>query len=52
MTFGTIASPDEVAVMARVLDAYCMQAGIVERENIATQIVALSRVAFARKTSF
>ena len=37
MKFGTIASPEQVAAMARVLDAYCKQAGItsqVERENI------------------
>lgn len=41
---GTMATPDQLAVMARVLDAYCKLAGIenqVERETIAAQIVAL-----------
>ena len=44
MKFGGVASPEELAVMDRVLDAYCAQAGVtnqVERENIAAEIVAL-----------
>ena len=44
MRFGAVARPEEVAVMARVLDSYCNQAGItsqVERENVAAQILAL-----------
>ena len=47
MKFGTIASPEQVAAMARVLDAYCKQAGItsqVERENLAAQIMALFEI--------
>ena len=44
MKFGTVAGPDQVATMARALDAYWKQGGIMsqtERENIAAKSVAL-----------
>ena len=44
MKIRTVAGPDEVAAMGRVLDAYCKHAGItgqVERENVAARILAL-----------
>ena len=44
MKIRTVAGPDEVAAMGRVLDAYCKHAGItgqVERENVTARILAL-----------
>ncbi len=53
--FGTTASPDQIPVMARVLDAYCKQAGItnqVERENFDAPIMRFSKLVLPMKTSF
>src|SRR5688572_13918999 len=48
MKFGTIANPQQVAVMARVVSAYCKHAGIepgsAAREDIATKILALHEI--------
>jgi hypothetical protein len=48
MKFGAIAGPQQVAVMAHVVDAYCRHAGIapgsVEQDNIAAKIVALYEI--------
>lgn len=44
MKFGAVAGPEYVAVMGRVLDTYCRQAGVtskVECENVAARIIAL-----------
>ena len=42
--FGVVASPEEVEMLARVLDAYCNHAGIpkhaAEREHVAAMIFA------------
>jgi hypothetical protein len=43
MMSGVVACPEQVEMLARVLDAYCSHAGIVgrvEREDIATIILA------------
>lgn len=43
--FGVAAHPEQVAMMVRVLDAYCREAGIVARtadqDGVAATIVAL-----------
>jgi hypothetical protein len=52
MKFGTVAGPRQLAVMERVLIAYCKQAGIesqVERENVAAQIVALFEIGISEE---
>ena len=48
MKFGTIANPQQVAVMARVVSAYCKHAGIepgsAAQEDIAAKILALREI--------
>jgi hypothetical protein len=44
MKFGCVASPEELAVMEHVLNAYCIKTGVtneLEREYVAAGIVAL-----------
>ena len=50
MKIRTVAGPEQVAAMGRVLDAYCKHAGItgqVERENVAARILALCEIGVA-----
>ena len=48
MRFGATANPQQVAMMANVVDAYCRQAGIEpenpERERVAARIIALYEI--------
>ena len=52
MKLGFIASPEQVTMMARVLEAYCTQAGNtdrVERENVAARILALYKIGVCKE---
>lgn len=48
MKFGTVASPQQVSNMARVIEAYCRQAGIgtgtPEEAEVASKVVALHEI--------
>jgi hypothetical protein len=47
MRFGTVTGPEQIEAMSRVLEAYCMQAGITdesEREDVAARIVSLHEI--------
>ena len=50
MKFGTVAGPEQVAAMGRVLEAYCEHTGItshIERQNVAARILALYELGVA-----
>jgi hypothetical protein len=52
MKFRTVAGPEQVATMGRVLDAYCEHAGItsqIERENVAARVLALYEMGVAEE---
>lgn len=48
MKFGTVANPHQVSNMARVIEAYCRQAGIeagtAEEAAVASKVVALHEI--------